>query len=516
MFNENMKRDKVFPKYIEGYGEVTPYQGPFASTVDGLRKSTRLTSSLPGEKKTVGSLREAIQKVNLRDGMVISFHHHLRNGDDVVNSVVKEIAGLGIKDITICASSLTSAHDDLFDYIIDGTITGIHTSGLRGKIAQMQSKHGILKKPVVFRTHGGRARAIEAGDVSIDVAFVAASACDEFGNMNGKSGKSAFGAMGYPMVDVQFADKVIAVTDNLQPFPLPDISIPMTYVDYVVPVDSLGDISKIASGATRITDNPTDLLIAKRAAEVLIAAGAVKEGFSFQAGSGGPSLAVCKFLRDYMINNSITGSFAAGGVTSYLVSLLEEGLFMALLDTQTFDSRAAESLRKNPNHIEMSASMYANPNTKSCSAHQLDIMILSATEIDEDFNLNSLTGSTGVLMGALGGAPDTAAGAKLTVVVAPTMRKRIPIVVERVTNIVTPGETVDVLVTERGICVHPNRKDIKEALVSAGIDVIDISELRKNIENLTGAPEKPEYMDEIIGVVEYRDGTVIDLVYKVV
>lgn len=508
------KINRDIPKHIDNYGDAKPYAGPFATKPEGLRMSPSIVASKPMDDKMVADIHEVLEKAGVRDGMTISFHHHLRNGDFILNLVLDQLAAMDIKDITIFASSLTNAHEPLIEHIKSGLVTGLNTSGLRGAIGKAQAEENILGKPVVFRTHGGRARAIESGEVKIDIAFIGAPACDEMGNMNGMEGKSAFGAMGYPIVDAQYADKVIAITDNLMPFPLNKISIPMTLVDYVVVVDSIGDPKKIASGATRITKNPTDLLIAENAAKVLIASGYVKEGFAFQAGSGGPSLAVCKFLREYMIENNITGSFAAGGVTSYLVKLLEEGLFKALLDTQTFDADAVDSMKRNPNHIEMSAAMYANPHNKSCTAHQLDIMVLSATEIDENFNINSLTGSTGMIMGALGGAPDTAAGAKLTVVVAPTMRKRIPIVVKEVTNVVTPGDTVDVLVTERGICVNPERKELAEKLNAAGIETMDMKALREKVERFTGKPEHVEYTDEIVGVIEYRDGTVTDVIYQ--
>lgn len=508
------KIGRELPLFIEGYGEVKPFNGAFATEPTGCKATTKITSSKPGDIKLLSSLREAIEKSGLKDGMMVSFHHHLRNGDYVLNMVMDEIAAMGIKDISICASSLTSAHEPLIEHIRSGVVTGLHTSGLRGDIAKEQSKHNILGKPVIFRTHGGRARAIESGEIKIDVAFIGAPACDPMGNMNGREGKAAFGAMGYPMVDAQYADKVIAITDNLMPFPLKNISIPMNLVDYVVEVDSIGDPSKIATGATRVTSNPMDLLIAEKAAEVLIASGLIKNGYSFQAGSGGASLAVCKFIREYMVKNEIKGSFAAGGITSYMVELLEAGLFNALLDVQTFDGAAADSMKKNTNHIEMSASMYANPNNKSCSAHQLDIMVLSATEIDMDFNINSITGSTGMIMGAVGGAPDTAAGAKLTIVVAPTMRKRIPILLDRVTNVVTPGETIDVLITERGVCVNPQRNDLVEIFTAAGIELKDIKALKEEIETLTGRPESTEFSDEIVGVLEYRDGTVIDVIRR--
>lgn len=508
------KVGREIPKYIKGYGDVTPYGGVFEGKIEGRKYAPMKVGSKPGENKLLSSIKEAIEKSELKDGMTISFHHHLRNGDYVLNMVMNEIAEMGIKDLTICASSITKAHESLLGHIKNGVVTGLETSGLRGELAKEITENNILGKPVIFRSHGGRARAIEAGEVVIDVAFVAAPACDPMGNLNGMEGKSAFGAIGYPIVDVEYASKVVAITDNLMPFPLNNISISMSNVDYVVEVEEIGDPSKIATGATRVTKNPMELLIAERAANVLIGAGIVKEGFSFQAGSGGASLAVCKFLRNYMEENNIKGSFAAGGSTAYLVDLMKDGLFKAILDIQTLDSAAAGSLLENPNHIEMSASTYANPHNKACSAHQLDVMILSATEIDVDFNINSLTGSNGLIMGAIGGAPDTAAGAKLTVVVAPTMRKRMPIILDKVTNIVTPGETIDVLVTERGICINPRRTDLIEKLTGK-VKLITIEELKEKIERITGKGKKVEYTDEVVGIVEYRDGSVIDVIKQI-
>ena len=510
--NIKNKAEREIPEYIEGYGEVKPYAGPFATEPTGRKYAPLKSFSKPGDSKILASIKEAVEKCEIKDGMTISFHHHLRNGDYVLNMVMDEIAKTGIKNLNLVCSSLTKAHEPLIEHIRNGVVTGINTSGLRGEIAKEISRNNILGRPVIFRTHGGRARAIEAGELKIDVAFIAAPACDKMGNMNGAEGKSAFGAMGYPMVDAQYAEKVVAITDNLMPFPLKRISIPMTQIDYVVVIESIGDPEQIATGATRITKNPQELLIAEKASEVLTATGYIKNGFSFQAGSGGASLAVCKYLKEYMHENNIKGSFAAGGITAAMVEFLEKGYFEVLLDTQSFDSAAAESMLKNPAHIEMSASMYANPHNKGCSAHQLDVMILSATEIDTDYNINSLTGSTGIIMGALGGAPDTAAGAKLTVVVAPTMRKRIPIVTDRVTTVVTPGETVDILVTERGICVNPRRPELIEILTKVGIQLKTIEQLKEEIEKLTGVPEKFSTSDTVVAVVEYRDGTVIDVV----
>lgn len=506
---------RKIPRYIEGVGETTPYVGPFETKPEGRKYLPKKSYNTPYDNKVLSNIREAIDAVGLKDGMTISFHHHLRDGDYILNTVVDEIAKMGIKNITICASSLNKTHEPLIEHVKNGVITGIQSSGLRGKLAKEISTKNILGNPVIFRTHGGRARAIEAGDVKIDVAFLGASSCDKMGNMNGVNGKSAFGAIGYAMVDAEYADKVVAITDNIVEYPLYPISITQSLVDYVVVMDEIGDTSLISTGATRVTNNPLELKIAENAAKVLIDSGYVKNGFSFQAGSGGSSLAVVKFIKEYMKENKIIGSFASGGINSYLVNMLEEGLFKALFDTQTFDCESSSSLKRNPNHIEMSASMYANPHNKGCVAHQLDIMVLSATEVDINFNINVMTGSTGVIMGAQGGHPDTAAGAKLTVVVAPLMRKRIPIIVDAVTTVVTPGETVDVVVTERGIAVNPRRTDIIEKLSKSNLPIMTIEELKKLAECFTGIPEKPEFDEEIVGIVEYRDGTVMDVIRKV-
>ena len=67
--------------------------------------------------KLVGSLKEAISLAGLKDGMTVSFHHHLRNGDYVLNMVMAEIAALGIRDVWVNAISLLDAHAPLIDHI---------------------------------------------------------------------------------------------------------------------------------------------------------------------------------------------------------------------------------------------------------------------------------------------------------------------------------------------------------------------------------------------------------------
>lgn len=67
--------------------------------------------------KMVSSIHEALVKCGAHDGMTLGFHHHFRDGDLVVNMVMEEVHKMGIKDVTICASSLGKAHAPLVPMI---------------------------------------------------------------------------------------------------------------------------------------------------------------------------------------------------------------------------------------------------------------------------------------------------------------------------------------------------------------------------------------------------------------
>lgn len=110
---------------------------------------------------------------------------------------------------------------------------------------------------------------------------------------------------------------------------------------------------------------------------------------------------------------------------------------------------------------------------------------------------------------------DTAAGAGMAIVVAPLMRGRIPTIVKRLNTIVTPGKTIDVVVTDQGIAVNPQRPELYERLTKAGLHVRRIEELQESAERLAGCPEPVRYTDKVVGVVTYRDGSVIDLIYQI-
>lgn len=503
---------RAIPETFAGK-KLVPYGDPWSLQPHAVR-STRAIRRRPHQgSKLVGGLREAIIASGLKDGMTISTHHSLRNGDQLLNDLIREIDALGIRNITIAASSVHIVHSELIPYIRKGVITKLEC-GVNGPIGEMISK-GELDCPVVVRSHGGRARSLITGEVPVDVAFLAAPCCDEYGNFNGFYGPSACGSLGYAQVDAQHAQKVVAVTDNLVPFPAVPVGIPQSVVDFVAQVPCLGDPKKIVSSTTRITTDPIGLQIAKYAAQVIEASGYVKDGFSFQTGTGGISLAVAEHVRNLMRKNKVKGSFGCGGITGYFVDMLEEGLFEALFDVQCFDLRAVQSLSRNLKHQEITAGMYANPFNCGAVVNRLDCAILSATEVDVNFNVNVNTESNGYLLHNTGGHCDVAAGAKVSIIVAPSIRGRLPIIRDEVTTITTPGETVGVVVTERGIAVNDNLPELKAELIRRRAPVKDIRALRDEIYSVTGVPRPLEFEDKIVGLVEYRDGSIIDVIRQV-
>ena len=463
--------------------------------------------------KVVASLREAIERAGLKDGMTVSFHHHLRNGDYVLNMVMQEIAGMGIGDLTVNASSLFDVHLPLLDHVQNGVVSTIQTDYMAAGLGRAIS-HGAMANPVQFRTHGGRPSDIARGVTPIDVAFIAAPACDPMGNCSGKFGPSACGSLGYAMADARYAKHVVIVTDNLVPYPLQGWSIPETEVDSVVQVGSIGDPKGIVSGTTKITRDPVGLVMASYAARVIEHSGLLKEGFSFQTGAGGASLAAASFLKDIMLRDKVRGSFGLGGITGYMVDMLRAGCFEKLMDVQCFDLQAVESLRTDPRHQEISAMHYASPSAKSAVVNSLDVVILGATEVDTDFNVNVHTDSNGLIMGGSGGHSDTAAGSKLAMIIAPLQRARLPIVTDHVHCISTPGKDIDVLVTQAGIAVNPKNGDLADRLKAAGLPVVDIRQLKETAEKLTGRPVPLRRGERVVADIISRDGELLDQIWS--
>lgn len=495
------------PVYIEGYGPVVPY-----GTKRPVGKSLQ-RGGIKGGRKLYENIHDLLERLNLHDGMTVSFHHHLRNGDAVLNMILAALAEQGLRDIHVAASGVFPCHEPLIEWMEKGVVTKLTTSTFNPGPVPRAITDGKLARPAVLMTHGGRARAIESGELQIDVAFIAAPQCDAMGNMNA-FGPSGCGCLSYAAADAQYAGCVVAITDHLTLYPCPRPEIGEDLVDYVLRVDSIGDPHSIVSGTTKITEDPVRLKIASLAADVMDAAGMIRENMSFQTGASGTSLAVAALVRQRMAERKITGSFGLGGIHAYMVRMLEEGLFRALLDVQCFDLEAVRSLERDPRHMIISGSRYASLNAESRVTDSLDTVILGATEIDTEFNVNVITGSDGVILGASGGHSDCAAGARLAIVVANLTRKSFCVVRDRVTCVTTPGKDIDVFVTEYGIAVNPERTDLMKKLEGSGLPLMEMKKLKDLGEDLVGPQVCAERSGRIVGVVEYRDGSVIDLVYS--
>ncbi len=510
---------REIPEKIGNY-VVKPYTGAYTEAPSGGPVHTLRTAGkhVSGDCKMLPSIEEAVKAAGLKDGMTISFHHSFREGDEIVGQVLTAIRHLGIRRLRFAPSAVVNIKNpSIVDFVKDGTIDRIEASGIRGELGDAVLE-GLMEEPVILRTHGSRPRAIEAGELMIDVAFIGASAADEYGNATGQIGPNACGSLGYSFVDAGNAAKVIVITDYLVDYPCNPVSISQQYVDYVVKVDRIGDPDKIGKGAARMTKNPRDLMIAERAADVMAASRLFKDNFSFQTGAGAISIACTNYLADRMEARGVKASFALGGITAAIVDMYKKGLVRVLECSQCFDAVAARAIAEEPGIVEIDNAVYSNPFSKGSMLDKLNFGVLAALEVDTDFNVNILTGSSGEMLGGLGGGADGAAGSDISIGCLPVVRGRTPCVTKRVFTCCTPGETVAAVVTEAGVALNPahkNYRELKEDLEKADMKLVTIQYLQELAESLTGVPAPIETTDRVVCVVEYRDGTVIDVIREI-
>ncbi|MEN8202293.1 MAG: citrate lyase subunit alpha [Bacteroidota bacterium] len=494
---------------------VIPFKGVGKHIPDGNKHAPSISSysSYPSDgNKVVKNLKQALEKAGLRDGMTISTHHHFRNGDYLANQVFDLANEMGVKGLRWFPSASFPCHEHLIQYLEDGTIERIEGS-MNGPLGKFVSGGGMTGTGVL-RSHGGRYQAIQDGEVQIDIAVIGAPTADPFGNANGISGDSACGLLGFALADSQYADKVIVVTDNPVEFPCIPWQIQGNYVDYVVQVEKLGDPSKIISGTTQITKSPDRLLLAELTARFCEVAGIIRNGFSFQSGAGGTSLAVGEYFRKIMKEKGIRARFARGGSNKYLVSMLEEGLVDYILDGQTFDMEGVRSMAENPGHVWTSPFTSYNYHGKGNFAGLVDVVILGATEVDLDFNANVVTHSDGYLLHGIGGWQNCLFS-KTVILPIPLFRDRVPVIKDKVTTLCGPGELIDVIVTERGIAINPLRTDLIELTRHSNLPLRSMEELKAEADRICGIPDPPVLEDRVVAAIKWVDGTVIDVVHQV-
>jgi len=506
---------RLVPQEINGTPAV-PFAGVGRHRPKGSKAAPPIRTCMdyPDDgNKVVPDLRTALKNAGLRDGWTLSTHHHLRDGDRVANAVFEAAASLGVKDLRWFPSAAFPCHAPILEHLERGAVHHIEGS-MNGPLGDYCST-GKMRGMAVLRSHGGRWQAIQDGEVHIDIAVIAAPAADPFGNANGVTGPSACGLLGFALADSIYADHVIVVTDHLVPFPCIPWQIQGNHVDQVVVLDCIGDPAKIVSGTTQLTTSPDRLMIAELAARFVREAGLMRDGFSFQAGAGGTSLAFAIYLRDYMKAAGVKARFIRAGSNKYLTEMLEEGLTDYILDGQTFDLDGVRSMRDNPRHQHTSPFTSYNYHGKGCFATFVDVAILGATEVDVQFNANVVTHSDGRLLHGIGGWQNCLFG-RCVILPLPAVRDRIPVLVDRVTTLCGPGELIDVVVTERGIAINPLRTDLLEAVQGSRLPIRPIEEIKKEVDRMCGgAPAKPKLGERVVAAIKWVDGTVLDGVRQV-
>lgn len=463
--------------------------------------------------KIINNFEALIGEADIKSGMTISFHHHLREGDRVLTDILEKLYKNGIKDINLVATSTLNTHEKIWEYIKNGTVSVLNTSGLKGALAE-KCINGEFDNPVIFRSHGCRARAVSDGELKIDIAFIAAAKCDIYGNATGCYGKNSFGSSGYGIWDSLNSVKTIIVTDDISETLLSHISINSSDVDFIYETASIGNNSEIQTGSLKPKIDTGSRIIASDTVKIITECFDT-ETLKIQMGSGGISTAVSEELMKKLSEKNKKIDWILGGITKYSVEMLKNHFVNSLIDVQSFSPECSESIFSDKNHHEIDVNSYANPKNKNAYVNFLDIAILSALEIDTSFNVNVLTASDGTIKGAIGGHQDVAEGSEITIITAPLLRGRIPIIVGKVKNIVTQGKFADILITDFGIAVNPLREDIKELFKNKNIPFKDINELRKIAVTLSGEITEPEFdTDKTVGIIHDRYGNIQSYIYR--
>ena len=86
---------------------------PFQGSKTLLDKPITLVDEVlsNNQDKQVLSLSDLFDILKIHDGMTLSFHHHLRNGDAVFNMVLDEIKRRDLKDMVLAPSSIFPNND---------------------------------------------------------------------------------------------------------------------------------------------------------------------------------------------------------------------------------------------------------------------------------------------------------------------------------------------------------------------------------------------------------------------
>jgi len=489
-----------------------------------------ITPRIPHRRNKVTTLDRVMEVI--RNGDTISYPHYYRMGDKGLEVVVRKLQQTGKKDIKIYGNAFFDNVDPwLIEAIHDGTIGGLYGNPYR-KLGESIVRGELLPWVSVGFSHGNRVRKLQTGEVNIRVSFGPVPIADIYGNANGVMGKEEqlCGPVSLFMADAEYAEYVCLLAGTISETLIMPTPISMGSVDFVVPCDPPGLNAGIGSGTLdmeKARSHPFNAQVADNITRVIKAADVVKDNFSFQVGSGA-GLLILENIRAMLKEMNIQANFSIGGVTSLHVDMLKEGTLKQLMHGQLFEpsKRMFESFLKDYNHHQISVAYYASLANKECAVNMLDLAVLSTLEVDLDFNLNTVC-ANGRIIGGIGGGQDVAAGADLTIIFMPLATgkngKGFPKVVDKVYTRTTPGEVIDVIVTEEYTAVNPkSQSTYKDAILERGkefgVNLLSIEELhQKSLEKAREfgtLPTVTETTDEVVHVIEWRDGSLLDVIKK--
>ncbi len=482
-----------------------------------------------GESK-VRSLDEVIEI--LADGDTISYPHYYRMGDTCLEIIVGKLRDHGKKNIKILGNAFfDNCIPWLPEAVSDGTIGGIIGNCYKG-VGKHLSAGEFLPWIVTGTGHGNRVRKLHTGEERVRVAFGPVPVADEWGNANGVDGPPGHwvGPLGLFLADSKWAEYTCLLAGDIRDSCIFPRSISMTDVDFVAKVSNPGNSSGVGSGTLdieKIRSNEYNARIAAQVIGVMKASGVIEDGFNFQVGSGA-GLIVLDELQKILAERRIRAGFAIGGCTSLHVEMLHDGLIENLLHGQCFEPSPTviDSLKHDHNHHEISAGEYDDVSNKENAVNLLDVAVLSALEMDLRFNVNSIC-ANGRIIGGIGGAQGVAAGSKLTVMFLPLVSgkdgKAFPRIVEDVFTVSIPGEVIDVAVTEEYVAFNPKSsspymEDLKRNVSGCGLKAVSIEELHRisldRARDIGELQKRRVLTEEIVEVVEWRDGTLLDTIFR--
>jgi len=468
----------------------------------------------------------------IKDGDAISYPHYYRMGDKGLQIILKKLKEYKKKGIILYASAIFDNTDPwLAEAFADGTLAGLYGNVYR-KIGARVMRGDFLPWQTVGLSHGNRVRKLQTGEVHVKIAFGPVPIADIYGNANGLMGKEdqLCGPLGLFAADSIFADYTCLLAGTISQQLILPAPISMENIDFVVPLDPPGLLSGIGSGTLdlkKIRSRNFNQIIAHGVTRVMQAARVMKDNFNFQIGSGA-GLIVLDYIRQMLKQQKTRANFAMGGCTTMHVEMLEEGSIKMLMHGQLFEAstRVIQSLLTHPLHHEITSGYYASVANKESAVNMLDLAVLSALEVDREFNINTVC-ANGKIVGGIGGSQDVAAGADLTILFLPLATGKdgngFPRVVDKVYVKTVPGEVIDVVVTEEYVALNPNSKSsyreaIKDNAHREGVNLISMDELQDKAlakANEIGPRPKPvELTDEVVHIIEWRDGTLLDTIKK--